>query len=69
MFATGTVGFLTSFYFVHYLFSSVKIDWVLCGTPECGAFHGDNKVAGRAFEHLLEMLELLFSLLWRRYTA
>ncbi|XP_024366740.1 transmembrane 9 superfamily member 12 [Physcomitrium patens] len=26
MFATGTVGFLTSFYFVHYLFSSVKID-------------------------------------------
>jgi transmembrane 9 superfamily protein 2/4 len=26
MFATGTVGFLVSFYFVHYLFSSVKID-------------------------------------------
>ncbi len=26
LFATGTVGFLTSFYFVHYLFSSVKID-------------------------------------------
>lgn len=26
MFATGTVGFLMSFYFVHYLFSSVKID-------------------------------------------
>ncbi|XP_024374433.1 transmembrane 9 superfamily member 11 isoform X2 [Physcomitrium patens] len=26
MFATGTVGFLTSFYFVHFLFSSVKID-------------------------------------------
>ncbi|KAL2621947.1 hypothetical protein R1flu_002152 [Riccia fluitans] len=26
MLATGTVGFLTSFYFVHYLFSSVKLD-------------------------------------------
>lgn len=26
MLATGTIGFLTSFYFVHYLFSSVKID-------------------------------------------
>ncbi|PKI66822.1 hypothetical protein CRG98_012828 [Punica granatum] len=26
MLSTGTVGFLTSFYFVHYLFSSVKID-------------------------------------------
>lgn len=26
MFATGTIGFLTSFYFVHYLFSSVKLD-------------------------------------------
>jgi hypothetical protein len=26
MLATGTVGFLTSFFFVHYLFSSVKID-------------------------------------------
>jgi transmembrane 9 superfamily member 2/4 len=26
MLATGTVGFLTSFSFVHYLFSSVKID-------------------------------------------
>jgi transmembrane 9 superfamily protein 2/4 len=26
LFATGTIGFLTSFYFVHYLFSSVKID-------------------------------------------
>lgn len=26
MLATGTVGFLTSFWFVHYLFSSVKID-------------------------------------------
>jgi transmembrane 9 superfamily protein 2/4 len=26
MFATGTIGFLSSFYFVHYLFSSVKID-------------------------------------------
>ncbi|MBA0864412.1 hypothetical protein Goshw_002668 [Gossypium schwendimanii] len=26
MFATGTVGFLTSFWFVHYLFSSVKLD-------------------------------------------
>ncbi|PIN21884.1 Endosomal membrane protein, EMP70 [Handroanthus impetiginosus] len=24
--STGTIGFLTSFYFVHYLFSSVKID-------------------------------------------
>jgi len=26
MLATGTIGFLMSFYFVHYLFSSVKID-------------------------------------------
>ncbi|KAL3810559.1 hypothetical protein ACJIZ3_000682 [Penstemon smallii] len=26
MLSTGTIGFLTSFYFVHYLFSSVKID-------------------------------------------
>lgn len=26
MFATGTVGFLSSFWFVHYLFSSVKLD-------------------------------------------
>ncbi|KAI5058909.1 hypothetical protein GOP47_0027079 [Adiantum capillus-veneris] len=26
MLATGTIGFLTSFWFVHYLFSSVKID-------------------------------------------
>jgi transmembrane 9 superfamily protein 2/4 len=26
MFATGTIGFLSSFYFVHYLFSSVKLD-------------------------------------------
>ncbi|KAL3692085.1 hypothetical protein R1sor_005736 [Riccia sorocarpa] len=26
MLATGTVGFLASFYFVHYLFSSVKLD-------------------------------------------
>ncbi|XP_073149460.1 transmembrane 9 superfamily member 12-like [Henckelia pumila] len=26
MLATGTIGLLTSFYFVHYLFSSVKID-------------------------------------------
>ncbi|MCL7033325.1 hypothetical protein MKW94_030246 [Papaver nudicaule] len=26
MLATGTIGFLISFYFVHYLFSSVKID-------------------------------------------
>jgi hypothetical protein len=26
MLATGTIGFLTSFFFVHYLFSSVKID-------------------------------------------
>ncbi|EFJ18398.1 hypothetical protein SELMODRAFT_444612 [Selaginella moellendorffii] len=26
MLATGTVGFLTSFYFTHYLFSSVKLD-------------------------------------------
>ncbi|CAL5406116.1 unnamed protein product [Camellia sinensis] len=26
MMCTGTIGFLTSFYFVHYLFSSVKID-------------------------------------------
>ncbi|KAL3508918.1 hypothetical protein ACH5RR_028321 [Cinchona calisaya] len=26
MLATGAIGFLTSFYFVHYLFSSVKID-------------------------------------------
>ncbi|KAL4298458.1 hypothetical protein AHAS_Ahas17G0002900 [Arachis hypogaea] len=26
MLATGTIGFLVSFYFVHYLFSSVKID-------------------------------------------
>ncbi|TYH09530.1 hypothetical protein ES288_A07G103300v1 [Gossypium darwinii] len=26
MLATGTIGFITSFYFVHYLFSSVKID-------------------------------------------
>ncbi|KAL5981306.1 Transmembrane 9 superfamily member 12 [Asimina triloba] len=26
MLGTGTIGFLTSFYFVHYLFSSVKID-------------------------------------------
>ena len=27
MLATGTIGFLTSFWFVHFLFSSVKIDW------------------------------------------
>jgi transmembrane 9 superfamily protein 2/4 len=26
MFATGTIGFLSSFYFVHYLFASVKFD-------------------------------------------
>ncbi|CAK9151817.1 unnamed protein product [Ilex paraguariensis] len=26
MLSTGTIGFLTSFYFVHYLFSSVKMD-------------------------------------------
>lgn len=26
MLSTGTIGFITSFYFVHYLFSSVKID-------------------------------------------
>ena len=26
MLSTGTIGFLMSFYFVHYLFSSVKID-------------------------------------------
>ncbi|KAM0040128.1 putative nonaspanin (TM9SF) [Helianthus debilis subsp. tardiflorus] len=26
MLSTGTIGFVTSFYFVHYLFSSVKID-------------------------------------------
>jgi transmembrane 9 superfamily member 2/4 len=26
MLSTGTIGFLLSFYFVHYLFSSVKID-------------------------------------------
>ncbi|KAG0461338.1 hypothetical protein HPP92_021635 [Vanilla planifolia] len=26
MLATGTVGFLSSFWFVHYLFSSVKLD-------------------------------------------
>ncbi|KAM0943461.1 putative nonaspanin (TM9SF) [Dioscorea sansibarensis] len=26
MFATGTVGFMSSFWFVHYLFSSVKLD-------------------------------------------
>ncbi|XVF34480.1 hypothetical protein REPUB_Repub18cG0062300 [Reevesia pubescens] len=26
MFATGTIGFLSSFWFVHYLFSSVKLD-------------------------------------------
>ncbi|WCJ30052.1 Transmembrane 9 superfamily member 11 [Euphorbia peplus] len=26
MFATGTVGFISSFWFVHYLFSSVKLD-------------------------------------------
>lgn len=26
MLSTGTIGFLTSFYFIHYLFSSVKID-------------------------------------------
>ncbi|KAL3629762.1 Transmembrane 9 superfamily member 12 [Castilleja foliolosa] len=26
MLSTGTIGFLTSYYFVHYLFSSVKID-------------------------------------------
>ncbi|KAL8488694.1 hypothetical protein ACS0TY_024834 [Phlomoides rotata] len=26
MLSTGTIGFLSSFYFVHYLFSSVKID-------------------------------------------
>jgi hypothetical protein len=26
MLSTGTIGFLVSFYFVHYLFSSVKID-------------------------------------------
>jgi hypothetical protein len=30
MFATGTIGFLSSFYFVHYLFSSVKLDWEVC---------------------------------------
>ncbi|PPS17407.1 hypothetical protein GOBAR_AA03187 [Gossypium barbadense] len=26
MLSTGTIGFITSFYFVHYLFSSIKID-------------------------------------------
>jgi len=31
MFATGTIGFLSSFYFVHYLFASVKFDWVVYG--------------------------------------
>ena len=29
MLATGTVGFLSSFWFVYYLFSSVKLDWRL----------------------------------------
>jgi hypothetical protein len=31
MFATGTIGFLSSFYFVRYLFASVKFDWVVYG--------------------------------------
>ncbi|KAG6501033.1 hypothetical protein ZIOFF_040899 [Zingiber officinale] len=35
MLATGTVGFISSFCFVHYLFSSVKLDWSTPKSKTC----------------------------------